>query len=242
MNLFKSILILFVIDCTLSDRFLRNQNCGRRRNNLRETRIIGGSNAFFGEVPWQALVQVKIDDAVQQCGAVLIDHNWLLTAAHCVDNTNRQIREIKIFLGKHCLKEFRGLNALRTLFDDRIDLKNNWDHRIVTRNALRVVINEHFDCKTLDNDIALIRLNQSVSYDQHIAPICLPTPNEDFCHQTGYISGFGILNYGKWSHLMSPSTNLIFFRIETISSGSSDRFGSDSSKRLLQLFVWKNRT
>lgn len=200
MDLLKWLLVLFVVKSGLSTKlFIRPENCGQRRNLFRETRIVGGGNAMYGEVPWMALIQVQLDGAVEQCGAVLVDQNWVLTAAHCVYSQSRGIRDIKVFLGKHCLKEFAGLDALRLVLavNGRVDPKtNDWDNELVTRTALRVVINEEFDFKTLDNDIALIRLNQSVVFDHNIGPICLPKTNEDFCHQNGYISGFGIIDYG----------------------------------------------
>ena len=53
-----------------------------------DPRIVGGQEATPGEWPWQvALVQSGGDTYLGQfCGGSLIAADWVLTAAHCVDN------------------------------------------------------------------------------------------------------------------------------------------------------------
>lgn len=48
-----------------------------------EQRIIGGSAATSGDYPW--LVSLQSKDGQHFCGASLLDSNWVLTAAHCVE-------------------------------------------------------------------------------------------------------------------------------------------------------------
>jgi trypsin len=49
--------------------------------------IVGGRPAEPNEVPWQvALVQGSGSSLFQFCGGSLVAPNWVLTAAHCVDN------------------------------------------------------------------------------------------------------------------------------------------------------------
>ena len=45
-----------------------------------QKRIIGGGSASFGEFPWQAHIRI----AGFQCGGVLLNHQYIATAAHCV--------------------------------------------------------------------------------------------------------------------------------------------------------------
>ena len=51
--------------------------------NAREHRIIGGGAAPTATYPW--MVSVKGKDGGHFCGASLIDTQWVLTAAHCVE-------------------------------------------------------------------------------------------------------------------------------------------------------------
>lgn len=43
-------------------------------------RIVGGNSASFGSWPWQVALY---REGEFQCGGVIINENWLLTAAHC---------------------------------------------------------------------------------------------------------------------------------------------------------------
>ena len=48
-----------------------------------EQRIIGGTDATSGTYPWMVSLQSK--DGSHFCGASLLDKQWVLTAAHCVE-------------------------------------------------------------------------------------------------------------------------------------------------------------
>ncbi|CAD7697022.1 unnamed protein product, partial [Ostreobium quekettii] len=46
-------------------------------------KIVVGSKAPCGRYPY--MISLRDEDAIHRCGAVLIDENWALTAAHCLD-------------------------------------------------------------------------------------------------------------------------------------------------------------
>ncbi|CAG0920326.1 unnamed protein product [Notodromas monacha] len=71
--------------------------CGRPRLTLQK-RIIGGSEANFGELPWQ--VHIRISG--YQCGGVLLNHFFVATAAHCVHKAH--IPLIQVHIGDHDTK------------------------------------------------------------------------------------------------------------------------------------------
>lgn len=45
-------------------------------------KIVGGTQAAVGDWPWQGAV---LFNNRQGCGASLINSQWVITAAHCVD-------------------------------------------------------------------------------------------------------------------------------------------------------------
>ena len=49
-----------------------------------------------------------------------------------------------------------------------------------------LIIHEQFDPKTLENDIALVKLSQNVAFSKIIQPVCLPTYSAD---APGYMLG-----------------------------------------------------
>lgn len=58
--------------------------CGRRFWPV--GRIVGGSKSSFGQWPWQiSLRQYRTSTYLHKCGAALLNENWAITAAHCVE-------------------------------------------------------------------------------------------------------------------------------------------------------------
>lgn len=62
-----------------------------------EPRIVGGSKASFGRWPWQiSLRQWRTSTYLHKCGSALLNENWAISAAHCVDKWVRHARLIAI--------------------------------------------------------------------------------------------------------------------------------------------------
>jgi secreted trypsin-like serine protease len=77
------------------------------------TRVVGGDDTRYERNPWQAALVYAPDDnpaRAQFCGAVIIHSQWLLTAAHCVDDGTRP-EQVDIISGTAVLR--RGFGQLR---------------------------------------------------------------------------------------------------------------------------------
>ena len=114
----------------------------------------------------------------------MLNERWILTAAHCVINSIPW-HKIVVKLGKH---------------DTQVDE----DHEIHTRIADFSGVIEHPDyvSNNYDNDLALVRLRDRVSFSEYIRPICLADrnlsekwldENETTGPKTGTVVGWGKL-------------------------------------------------
>lgn len=147
-------------NCLASVRF----PCGRlgmrmdkkRHNFKRDTdqvnqidpRIVNGSLTRQGDSPWQVIL---LDSKKKlACGGVLIHTSWVLTAAHCMENS----RKLTVRLGEYDLRR-----------------RDKWE---VDMNIKEVFIHPNYSRSTTDNDIALLLLAQPVTLSKTIVPICLP--------------------------------------------------------------------
>ncbi|XP_006145656.1 enteropeptidase [Tupaia chinensis] len=119
-------------------------------------KIVGGSDAKAGSWPWLAALYY---DGRLLCGASLVSSDWLVSAAHCVYGRNLEPSKWTAILGLH--------------------MKSNLTSpQIVSRLIDQVVINQYYDKRRKDNDIAMMHLEFKVDFTDYIQPICLPEENQ----------------------------------------------------------------
>jgi len=63
----------------------------------KEVKIYGGTNSKYLSWPWMALIELKNEF---KCGGTIINENWVLTAAHCLEKESNP-NLYRVILGEH---------------------------------------------------------------------------------------------------------------------------------------------
>ncbi|NXA17653.1 TM11E protease, partial [Ibidorhyncha struthersii] len=150
--------------------------CGIRRQTFSFAgveRIIGGQRARDGEWPWQASIQL---DGIHRCGASVISHTWLVTAAHC----------------------FRGRrDPQRWSASFGILLRPPKQKKLIRR----IIVHERYSDFVLDHeyDVAVVELASAIEFTSDVHSVCLPEASHVFPDNAScFVTGWGALkNDGK---------------------------------------------
>ncbi|XP_055624127.1 serine protease easter-like [Toxorhynchites rutilus septentrionalis] len=130
-------------------------------------RIYGGSVTNIDSYPWTAILifQNSLNTNLYHCGGSLITNRYVLTAAHCIDGVSEDYNLVGIRLGEWDLKSDTDCNSESICSDAPVDV-----------GIESMVKHADYSRETLVNDVALIKLNESVTFTDYIAPVCLPIP------------------------------------------------------------------
>ncbi|XDV45071.1 hypothetical protein PO909_013238, partial [Leuciscus waleckii] len=154
-------------DTQASDDPPSAQVCGRTTFSNSSSWIEEGQNVSDGRWPWQASLLL---DGRHFCGGSLINKQWVLTAAHCVDSY--AIFSLNVVLGRQTQDE-------------------------VFRDVMAVIKHPSYNNVTNDSDIALLKLSSPVTFTDYIRPVCLAADHSVFNNDTdSWITGWGDISEG----------------------------------------------
>ncbi|KAB0805675.1 hypothetical protein PPYR_02645 [Photinus pyralis] len=95
-----------------------------------QNRIIGGTNAPDNQYPYMVSISYLGE---HNCGGSVVDHEWIVTAAHCVDGF--PLNDLTIYIGSTKLS------------------KGGSKHAIIEAH-----IHEQYDSRTIKNDVAILKI------------------------------------------------------------------------------------
>ncbi|XP_029477561.1 serine protease hepsin-like isoform X2 [Oncorhynchus nerka] len=169
---------LYPCDCETGQVLsLLCQDCGRR--SLTADRIVGGVDARQGSWPWQVSLQY---DGVHQCGGSIISDRWIVSAAHCFPERNRQVSRWRVLLGSI-------YNKLTHKNVRVLEVKT-----VVYHSSYLPFVDPNIDDNS--RDIAVLALAQPLHFTDYIQPVCLPHYGQRLIDgQLGTVTGWGNVGY-----------------------------------------------
>ncbi|XP_027145520.1 complement C1r-A subcomponent-like [Larimichthys crocea] len=140
-------------------------------------RIIGGKEAPDDTIPWQVLLSVD----GQRGGGMVIADRWILTAAHVLKHNGN-------ITSSEAVRAYMGLTNVKAL-------------QLSPLNAASVHVHPEYNNPNglnYDHDIGLVKLQEPVTFNSSIMPICLPGEGTTYTTgMMGLVSGFGLTEEGR---------------------------------------------
>ncbi|XP_050087925.1 venom protease-like [Anopheles aquasalis] len=154
--------------------------CGM--SNATHLRVVGGVDAQLNAWPWMAALGYRTATFELNsgprflCGGSLITTTHVLTASHCVQSGLYFVR-----LGEYDISSDQdGANPIDVYIQ-------------------RSLTHERYNEKTIQNDIALLLLQKSITVTDAIRPICLPLDSrqrtKDLTYYAPFIAGWGAVAF-----------------------------------------------
>lgn len=147
--------------------------------------ILGGEPVLIGEFPHMAALGFQSEEIGRtfeyDCGATIIAERWLLTAAHCITRSRPPV------IARYGL----------------IDVDADGDGAGTTLSVVQVVTHPLYRRPATYHDIALLRLNDTIRFDNNQRPACLHTDAADLRGAGDlWVSGWGLTELGRRSPVL----------------------------------------
>jgi len=148
------------------------ENCGTSLAG----RVVGGKDAQPRQFPWLANLGYRSRGELSyKCGGTLIGKRWVLTAAHCVTGVPGGLEVEGVRVGEHDMRK------------DPDCVAGVCSSPVQNFGVEEVIFHPGYNKpRTYMNDIALLKLDREVEYNNSTAPICLPwwDDHEDYTLNT----------------------------------------------------------
>ena len=149
--------------------------CGLANRDNKGNRIFKGKTTMKNEYPWMVLVQLY---SIFNCGGSLINSQWVLTAAHCLEDEEKvDAINMNVTLGAH-------------------DISKDNEVTRVSRKISKIIRHPLWNNTILDYDFSLLKLENAIDFMKydHIRPVCLPEDTtKTFAKQDATITGWGYI-------------------------------------------------
>ncbi|XP_001850600.2 CLIP domain-containing serine protease B15 [Culex quinquefasciatus] len=142
-------------------------SCGVSVNN----RIFGGEETAFGEIPWAGLIRYKVgkNRFAAKCGCTLLNSRWVLTAAHCITSVPSSWKLHRVVFSEWNANKRAPCNPEVT------ETKQCRKEYSIEEHIIHPMFES--DSLSMRHDLAMIKTETEVEFDDYVKPICLPFSN-----------------------------------------------------------------
>ncbi|XP_014477136.1 PREDICTED: venom serine protease-like [Dinoponera quadriceps] len=167
-----------------------NCQCGWENPAKIKTRIVGGEETGVNEYP---MIAGLVDSGKRElfCGATIISENYVVTAAHCVEEKN--LSKIGVIIGDHDITTGNDTSAAKLYRIQDCTIHPNYSN--------------------IMNDIAVCKIEGTIEYSIKVGPVCLPFQHrcDSFGGSIVTVLGWGLLEFGgtKATTLQEVDLNVI---------------------------------
>ncbi|XP_053114500.1 plasma kallikrein-like isoform X2 [Hemicordylus capensis] len=136
-----------------------------------DTKVVGGTNSSVDEWPWQVSLHVKLSTQRHLCGGSIISDQWILTAAHCIEDL--PLPQVwRVYSGILKQSEIREGTPFFSVQE--------------------IIVHPNYDFSERGYDIALMKLDRPMNFSDSQQPICLPSNEEkDMGYTNCWVTGWG---------------------------------------------------
>jgi secreted trypsin-like serine protease len=133
-------------------------------------RVVNGQVTAVGDWGWSVSIT---RNGRHHCGGVLINKDYILSAAHCFSGMPVTAASFQVDIGVH-----------------NTQVKESW---VQTRGVSVLKNHESYNPSLIKNDIAILKLDRSVTPDnKYVVPVCLPEVGTfDYQGKKGTVTGWG---------------------------------------------------
>lgn len=134
--------------------------------------IAGGKDASVGQWPWMAYLTIIRGQRETYCGGTLISDEWVLTAAHCLEDLSLEESSVKL-----------GMLKLEGPSEYVLGISDHAIHPDYEKQHTAYL-----------NDIALVKLSKTVNFSSLVDPIALAGRQDKFgLRSECWITGWGFV-------------------------------------------------
>ncbi|KAJ2491934.1 hypothetical protein IWW37_001906 [Coemansia sp. RSA 2050] len=145
-------------------------------------RVIGGTNAEQGQYPFAAFLMIRDGDETAFCGGSIISNQWIMTAGHCVVNTNSHGNSLNVSIPitkdhprSLAERKKKSKYPMVKAKNIRVGVGNVYNAHSTPYHVSKVHVHPDLNLDYFDNDIALIKLSKKLKFSTHVQPVKIDT-------------------------------------------------------------------